>query len=116
MIIGRFSAPLLLLAACANVTFVERVSIANDTKYPATVEVRGVNRGWLPITTVSSGEKREVAEVIDQGQTWTFRFAYAGQEVEVEFRRGELAAAQWLVEVPLELEERLHLQGIPPPP
>lgn len=114
--IVRLFAPLLLLAACAGATFVERISIANDTEYPATVEVRGVNRGWLPVTTVSPGEKRAVAEVIDQGQSWTFRFAYAGEQAEVEFSRGELATTGWLVEVPLELEEKLHVQGIPPPP
>ncbi|MDQ3646395.1 MAG: hypothetical protein M3345_05600 [Actinomycetota bacterium] len=107
----------LLLAACDNVNFVERVEIVNGTSYTARVDVSGEDGGWLALATVSAGSSREVREVIDQGPTWTFRFVYAGYDpVELTIARPDLVDAGWRVEVPDELEERLRDAGVAPPP
>lgn len=109
-------AVLLLFFACDASAFVDRVVIANDSAYPANVAVRGQSGGWMPVATVSSGQTRSVEEVIDQGESWTFRFAYAGHEVEVEVSREELVRREWRVEVPDELEQRLRADDVSAPP
>jgi hypothetical protein len=108
---------LLLLVACDNVSFVDRVVLVNDTDYHANADVRGVMGGWLGLTTVGTGETTEVGEVIDQGEVWIFRFSYGSHDpVELEVTREELVAANWRVDVPSELEENLRDEGVPPPP
>lgn len=107
---------LTLFSGCSDVRFVDKVEIANDTSYPANVDVRGRTGGWLGLTTASSGEVNVVEDVIDQGEQWTFRFAYAGIEVETTTTRKALADSDWRVEVPDELQDRLQEEGLPPPP
>lgn len=103
--------------ACDGVSFVERIAFVNETDYSANVDVRGEDGGWLGITTVQPHETREVGMVIDQGDRWTFRFAYGGHDsVEVEISKKELIDAGWRVEVPTELEEKLRAAGVAPPP
>ena len=109
-------AALVLLAACDDVTFVERLVVVNETAYSASVEVRGEGDGWLPITTVSPHETRVVAQVVDQGPSWTFRFSYGGHDsVELTLSKRELIDADWRVEVSDELEDSLRREGVPPP-
>ena len=108
---------LLLSAACNDVSFVDRVVLVNDTDYHANVAARGSSGGWLSLATVSAGETREVEEVIDQGEVWTFRFWSGSHDpVELEVSKKELVAANWEVRVPTELEENLRDEGVPPPP
>ncbi len=107
---------LCLLGACDSPRFVARVEIANRTAYPAGVKVRGSTGGWLNLTTVRAGATEEVREVLDQGPSWTFRFGYSDVAVEVTVDREALADANWRVEVPEELEERLRDQGVSVPP
>ncbi len=105
------------LVACGNVSFVERVAIVNETVYDASVAVSGDEGGWLGLTTVTAQDTREVREVIDQGETWTFRFSYGRHDpVELRVSRDELADSDWVVEVPVEFEENLRDEGVPPPP
>lgn len=107
----------LLASGCDEVGFVDRVVIVNDTSYTASVEVSGEAGGWVALTTVSPGATREVREVIDQGDEWTFRFAYAGHEpVEMTVVRSDLASAGWRIQVPDELEQSLRGAGVAPPP
>jgi hypothetical protein len=110
-------APLLVLSACDGVSFVDQVTIVNDTSYPATVGVRGESGGWLALATVETDETRDVKQVIDQGESWVFRFAYGPHDpVEMEMSRQELVDANWRVAVPSEFEEELRNEGVPPPP
>lgn len=105
-----------VVAGCSGVRFVDKVEIANDTSYRASVDVRGRTGGWLALTTVRAGETDVVEDVIDQGDQWTFRFSYAGISVETMTSRAALADSDWRVEVPDELEESLQDEGVPPPP
>lgn len=109
-------AVIFILGGCNEGRFVPRVEIENPTQYPAGVDVRGATGGWLPLTTVRAGETREVREVLDQGHSWTFRFAYSDVAVDLSVDRKTLADADWRVEVPAELGERLRDQGVSIPP
>ncbi|MFN2526859.1 MAG: hypothetical protein ABR505_11450 [Actinomycetota bacterium] len=97
--------------------FVDRIVFVNETDYHVHVDVRTSTGGWLGLTTVSAGETAQVAEVIEQGDMWTFRFSYGRyQPVQLDFTRNELIDADWRVEVPPELEEKLRDDGVPVPP
>jgi hypothetical protein len=111
------TAALILGVACDDVTFVERIVIVNETEYDTNVDVRGSSGGWLGLSMVPAHVTREVREVIDQGQSWTFRFSYGSHEpVEFGLSRKDLVEADWRVEVPDELEIILRAEGVPPPP
>jgi len=109
---------LLLGAACSNVSFVDEVTIVNDTEYSANVDVTDSTReGWLALTTVGAQSTRTVEAVIDQGEVWIFRFDYVGKhQEEVEVSRRELEGNDWTVEIPESFEQRLRDLGVPPPP
>lgn len=108
---------LFLLPTCDAAGVVERVVLINEIDYSANVDVRGDGDAWLGLTTVPAHQTREVQQVVDQGDRWTFRFAYGPHEgVEVELTRDELVDAEWQVEVPAELEVNLREEGVLPPP
>ena len=65
----------LLLGGCSGVSFIDNVTIVNETEYPANDEVTNENRdGWLALTVVVPQSTRTVEAVIDQGEVWIFRF------------------------------------------
>jgi hypothetical protein len=109
---------LLVGVACSDTSFVDEVTIVNDTQYSANVDVTGRSReGWLGLTVVQPQSTTTIGEVIDQGEVWIFRFDYVGKyQEEVEVARGELEEDDWEVEVPQSFEQRLRDLGIPPPP
>ena len=108
----------LLLASCSDVSFVDEITIVNQTEYGATVAVtNGERNGWLELAALSPDSTKTVEAVVDQGDSWIFRFDYIGQhEEEVETTRSDLEGSDWTIEVPPSFEERLHELGIPPPP
>jgi len=58
-----------------------------------------------------------VAEVIDQGEVWLFRFDSQGSSGgELRLTRAELEASDWTVVVPAEVGTRLAQAGAPPTP
>jgi len=118
-IIVVFGACILLVgAACSDVSFVDDVTIVNDTEYSANVDVTGEDRdGWLKLTVVEPEATRGVGEVIDQGEVWIFRFDYLGEhQEEVQVSRRELEQSDWTIEVPQSFEQRLRDLDVPPPP
>ena len=112
------SACVLFLAACSDVSVVDSMTIVNETDYPAQTEVTGADRnGWLLLTHAQQRQTTALEEVIDQGETWVFRFGYLGKhQEEVEVSRRELEQDDWTIEVPLSFEQRLHALGVPVPP
>jgi hypothetical protein len=96
---------------------ISSVSITNATDFDIAVEVRGPSGGWMPLATAGRSETTSVADVIDQGDTWTFRFSAQGVHpgsLQVERRR--LAASGWVIEIPPEVEQDLLRAGAPLPP
>lgn len=108
----------LLSAACSEVSFVDEVTIVNNTEYAAHVEVTDRARdGWLGLTTVRPQSTKTVERVIDQGDMWIFRFDYAGKhQEEVEVTRPDLERNDWTVEIPQSFEQGLRDLGVVPPP
>ncbi|MDQ3662677.1 MAG: hypothetical protein M3454_16805 [Actinomycetota bacterium] len=104
--------------ACSGVSFVDEVAIVNDTEYSANIDVTDETRdGWLLLTSVEPESTTTVEEVIDQGETWIFRFDYIGKyEEEVEISRRELERGDWTIEVPESFEQRLRDLDFSPPP
>jgi hypothetical protein len=105
-------------AACSGVSFVDGVTIVNDTEYSANIDVTGkAGDGWLLVTSVEPQSTTVVEEVIDQGEKWIFRFDYVGRyDQEVEISRRELEQNDWTIEVPQSFEQRLRELNVPPPP
>jgi len=105
-------------AACSGVSFVDGVTIVNDTEYSANIDVTSkVGDGWLLLTSVEPHSTTGVEEVIDQGEKWIFRFDYVGKyDQEVEISRRELAQNDWTIEVPQSFEQRLRELNVSPPP
>jgi hypothetical protein len=105
-------------AACSGVSFVDEVTVVNDTEYSANIDVTGESRdGWLLLTSLDPHSTTTVKEVIDQDETWIVRFDYIGKyEEEVEISRRELERSNWTIEVPQSFEQRLRDLNVSPPP
>jgi hypothetical protein len=116
--LGAVSALAVVVGACSDVSLVDSITIVNDTVYPAEAEVTGEDRnGWLRLTLAQQEAETTVEGVIDQGETWIFRFDYIGRhEEEVEISRQELEQNDWTIEVPPSFEQSLRDLGVPPPP
>ena len=101
---------LLVGSACSDVTFIDEVTIVNDTEYPAHVAVTdGTGDAWMGLTTVDPQSRMTVEEVLDQGDMWVFRFDYVGKhQEEVEVSRRELEQNGWAIDVPSNFEQRLR--------
>ena len=97
---------------------VDGLTLTNPTAYDLKVEASGApGHGWLPIGIVEHGESVIVDDVIDQGETWRFRFTgqsrAAGQVVRA---RSALVAADWHLTVPEAIGDELARLGAPPSP
>jgi hypothetical protein len=117
-LVAGVSTTIFVLGACSNVSFVDELSIVNDTEYSANVEVTDEDRdGWLRLSSLEPNSTTVIEDVIDEGELWIFRFDYLGRyRVEVEVSRRELAQNDWSMEVPQSFEQRLRDMGLPPPP
>ena len=104
--------------ACSDPSYVERVTVANPTDYPADVAVAGEEgAGWLSLGIVEANDEKTFARVIDQGDSWVFRFEYFDDHPEeIEFAASELESMDWQVEVPDGFAGALEQEGIEPPP
>jgi hypothetical protein len=92
--------------------FVERVTIANPTRYDVNVDVAASDGRRLDLGYVEAGGSLAVRGVIDQGDDWTFRFSYgrtAAGTVRVD--RARLERGDWTVEIPPRVEQRLDATG-----
>lgn len=99
--------------------FVDHVSVTNRSGYDLNVDVSDANRdGWLPISVATGGgATTRTQDVIDQDDTWIFRFSYAGKNAgEISVPRSELADNGWRVAVPGSVAQNLRDAGIQPGP
>jgi len=106
----------IVLAGCMSPPgHVAEVTVANPTDYHPTVEVTGDDgSGWLLLGRVPPGSERTIEEVIDFGESWTFRFALPEHREEVTIDRAELVRRGWRIEVPARFGERLEELGVEP--
>jgi hypothetical protein len=97
--------------------FVDQMTITNPTAFDVDVDVAGTDRRRLNLAYVDSGGSVVVRDVIDQGDTWIFRFSYGGTHAgSLRVDRARLARDGWRVEIPARVEMRLDAAGYPPPP
>jgi hypothetical protein len=117
-LVAGVSTTILVLGACSSVSFVDELSIINNTEYSANVEVTdGDREGWLRLNSLEPNSTTVIEDVIDQGEIWIFRFDYLGRyQVEMEVPSSELAQNDWSIEVPQSFEQDLRDMGLPPPP
>jgi len=94
---------------------VDTITFSNASNYDVGIDVSsGDQRSWLPVAVVDVGTTRQYSDVLDQGDTWVFRFRAQGVDGgEVTIARDELAASGWKVAVPNEVIERLQAAGAP---
>jgi hypothetical protein len=107
----------LLASACSGAApTIEAITVVNGTNYDLGVDVTDEDReAWLPLATVEAQAERTSEEVIDQGNTWIFRFIHWGEPIgELSLSRSELERDGWRVEVPQDVAERLTNLGRPP--
>jgi hypothetical protein len=115
IVIGLIVGILFVVAALA-MRPVENVSVTIDNpgEWRTEVSVRSASSpAWTGLGSVGRGTQIEFQQVPDQGSTWIVRFSYAGQSEEIELDRDALRDAQWTVQVPDSLTQRLAEAGIP---
>jgi hypothetical protein len=107
----------MIATSCANEDFVDQITVINDTDYPTQITVASdEDEASLALTTAPAHTERAVEEVIDQGQTWIFRFKYINKyEETAEVSRDELEESNWQVEVPESFSDALVEMGLEPP-
>lgn len=108
---------LFVFAGCSGERFVDEVVLSNPTAYTVTVKVTdGAGGGALSLATVPAGSDVTVRDVLDQGPTWSFQFAYAGYGEEMLLSHSQLERSGWQVVVPESFETALRDRGVFPPP
>lgn len=107
---------LILLGACDNVSYVERVVLVNPTEYDVLVDVRSADgKSWLGLGIAKRDSETLVQEVIDQGETWVFRFSYVGEHLgQDRISRSDLVRNRWRYEIPERVGETLKEKGYAP--
>ena len=91
--------------------FVHHVTVTNrSTTLPIDTDVTGAGRdGWLAVAIARPGERVTTRDVVDQGDTWVFRFRAGGHEGgQVHVSRERLARAGWTIEIPDRIIDRLE--------
>jgi hypothetical protein len=108
---------ILSLGACApRAGYVGRLTIVNPTEYDLLVYAKGGKEpAWLPLGIAKRMGQTPVEQVIDMGPKWVFRFDYL-DEVRggLTLSRSQLLQADWKVEIPAAIGQRLKQEGVPP--
>jgi len=81
---------------------VDHLTVTNPTPYDVSVTVApDADGSWLPLAAVDLGTTRQFRDVLDQGDTWVFRFRAQGHDAgDLSISRADLAASGWEITVP----------------
>jgi hypothetical protein len=104
------------LWAISTPGFIDQVTIDNPDVHNVEIDVGDADRDrWLGLGTVPREASGTFQSVIDQGDTWVFRFQYGGVDGgEVVMSRDDLEGNRWRVRVPQEVGARLTQAGLGP--
>ncbi len=96
--------------------FIGRVTVVNNSEYAFDVDVSGAKADeWMQLATAAERQSTGVAEVFDQGRTWTFRFSTQGIVAgQVVVSRAELKAAGWQLIIPDRFADQLRADDVVP--
>jgi hypothetical protein len=97
---------------------VDHLTINNPTDYDLTIQLAsGPDQAWLPFAVMGLRSTREFHDVLDQGDSWEFRFRAQGQDGgDITVTRAQLEADGWQVTVPEVVVTQLQLLGAPKSP
>ncbi len=96
---------------------VDRVTIRNPTEYDLDVDAGTAGDGWTPVGIAIARSDTTIKDVIDVGDSWTFRFTGQGRDGgQVPVTREQLAANDWNFDVPASVGDRIRATGAPPSP
>jgi hypothetical protein len=113
--LATLAVALILRSVVESPARVERIEITNPHQWMAIVHVTDAPRSQeLGLGAVDRAKSQSFEQVIDQGDTWIFRFSYSGVEVEQAVPRAQLERDRWKVTVPDEFATRLEAEGVPP--
>lgn len=90
--------------------FVHHVAVTNRSNLQIDVDVTGAQRdGWLAVAIARPNGSVTTREVVDQGDTWIFRFRSGGHYGgELRVNRDKLARAGFTIEIPQRVTDRLE--------
>ena len=90
------------------------ITNSTDRRIHVSVQAPG-DRTVLGVGSVAPGESYRFLEVLDQGDHWLVIFESAGVEGGVlHLSHAQLVAADWVIEVPDEVDRRLAADGVGP--
>jgi hypothetical protein len=117
VVIGAVSwllAMAIIAPAIRTPAHIDRRVIDNPHPWLATVSVSGGEDrdGWLPLGIAQRERQHEFVLVTDQGDTWSIRFSYARQHVDLLVRRAQLQRDDWHVTVPDDFAAQLRAAGV----
>jgi hypothetical protein len=86
---------------------VDRITVENPTSYNVTIYVTDNDRdGWMAMGVARPEASSTFDLVIDQGQTWVFRFSADGvDDVELQSTRRQLVGEHWRLPIPAALQD-----------
>ena len=106
-----------LAAAMRPPTFVDEVTVVNESPFDVHVEVRRPGGPVLGLGTVPRDREIRYTSVLDQGDTWSFVFSSGGEDGgTVEVPRRSLERDGWRLTIPATTTTRLERAGLPPAP
>lgn len=92
---------------------VATLTLANPHEWAVNAEVSDAARAdWVGLGGIDRGDEHTFELVLDQGDTWVIRFAYAGHHADVEVSRSHLERTRWRVSVPDQLATDLRRAGV----
>jgi hypothetical protein len=105
-----------LMSSCDGGSYVDRITLVNQTDYDVLVDVRGIDdSSWLALGIANRNSQTVVEEVFDQGETWVFRFSYAGEALgQDRVKRSDLLGNRWRYGIPERVGQILKDKGYPP--
>jgi hypothetical protein len=92
---------------------VDRLTVENPHPWEITVAVTDDDRdGWHPIGALERESEQRFLQLVDQGDRWTFRFSYAGEQADLSVTAAQLEEDGWRVTVPDQLAADLRAAGV----
>lgn len=88
---------------------IEQVTI--DNPHPWAFDIRA-NEDRHLVGAIDRETRQSFAQLIDQGNDWTFTFTYADQRAEVQLTADEMHRDNWTVTVPDSLAADLRTAGV----
>ena len=106
-----------LASAMRGPSFVDAVTVVNESPFDVHVDVSGTEGPVLGLGTVHRERSTRFTSVLDQGATWSFTFGAGGEDGGTfEVPRSSLERDGWRVTIPATVTSQLERSGLSPTP